>query len=64
LTIDPETGEVSVKAAFNYERQPQLIVTVKAEDTNETPHVAYAQITVNVIDINDEKPELYMVIVH
>jgi len=37
---------------------------VKAEDTNETPHVAYAQITVNVIDINDEKPELYMVIVH
>jgi hypothetical protein len=48
-----------VKADFNYERQNQVIVTVKAQDLK--PHVAYAQITVNVTDINDEKPELHMV---
>jgi hypothetical protein len=48
-----------VKADFNYERQPQVIVTVKAVDTS--THVSYAQITVNVTDINDEKPELHMV---
>lgn len=50
-----------MNAEFNYERQPQMIVTVKAEDTNVPPHTAYAQITVNVQDLNDEKPELYMV---
>jgi hypothetical protein len=61
MTIDSVTGSVTVNADFNYERQPQVIVTVKAEDSNEPPHVDYAQITVNVNDINDEKPELYMV---
>jgi hypothetical protein len=57
--MDPLRGDVTVKADFNYERQPQVIVTVKAEDT--ASHVSYAQITVNVNDINDEKPELHMV---
>jgi hypothetical protein len=61
LSIDPLNGVVTVNADFNYERQPQVIVTVKAEDTNIPPHIAYAQITVNVQDINDEKPELSMV---
>jgi hypothetical protein len=61
LKIDPQNGGVTVNAQFNYERQPQVIVTVKAEDTNVPPHIAYAQITVNVQDLNDEKPELYMV---
>lgn len=50
-----------MNAEFNYERQPQMIVTVKAEDTSVPPHTAYAQISVNVQDLNDEKPELYMV---
>jgi hypothetical protein len=61
LKIDPQNGGVTVNAEFNYERQPQVIVSVKAEDTNEPPHTAYAQITVNIQDLNDEKPELYMV---
>lgn len=60
LKVDPQNGGVTVNAEFNYERQPQVIVTVKAEDTNTPPHIAYAQITVNVQDLNDEKPELYM----
>jgi Rad3-related DNA helicase len=51
-----------VNTEFNYERQPQVIVTVKAEDKNTPPHTDYAQITVNIKDLNDEKPELYMVI--
>jgi hypothetical protein len=50
-----------VNAEFNYERQPQVIVTVRAADSNAPPHIAYAQITVNIQDLNDEKPELYMV---
>ncbi|XP_021930459.1 protocadherin Fat 4-like isoform X2 [Zootermopsis nevadensis] len=60
LAIDNLTGEVSVGGDFNYERQPQVIVTATAEDSNDPPHVAYAQITVDVNDINDEKPELFM----
>ena len=45
---------------FDYERQSEVIVTVKAVD--EYPHTEYAQITLSVEDINDEKPILYMVI--
>ncbi|PNF25389.1 hypothetical protein B7P43_G09776 [Cryptotermes secundus] len=60
LRIDPQNGGVTVNTEFNYERQPQVFVTVKAEDTNAPPHTAYAQITVNIQDLNDERPELYM----
>jgi hypothetical protein len=61
LRIDHQTGDVTVNTEFNYERQPQAIVTVKAEDTGDPAHTAYALITVNIQDLNDEIPELYMV---
>jgi hypothetical protein len=50
-----------VKADLNYERQPQVFATVKAEDTNKPPHFAYAQIRIDIADINDEKPQLMLV---
>jgi hypothetical protein len=50
-----------VNGDLNYGRQPIVYATVRADDTADPPHFDYAQITVNVIDINDERPLLYMV---
>lgn len=51
--------------AFDYERQRELNFQVKAQDTlqtmNEALHDVYAQIHIEVLDVNDETPELYMV---
>jgi hypothetical protein len=50
-----------VNGDLSYSRQPIVYASVKAEDTFTPPHFDYAQITVNVQDINDERPMLNMV---
>lgn len=68
LQIDNETGEITtiVERAFDYERQTEMILQVAATDTFEddygTPrHTTYAQVTVEVLDINDETPYITVV---
>jgi hypothetical protein len=61
LNVDPDTGSVTVNADFNYNRQPQVFATVRADDTAIPPHFDYAQIVINVSDINDMRPVLFMV---
>lgn len=55
----------SVKDAFDYERQTEVIVQVSATDTlvDEfgTRHTTYTQVTIQVIDVNDETPRITVV---
>lgn len=60
LKVDPATGSVTVNADFNYNRQPQVFATVRADDTANPSHFDYAQIMINVSDINDMRPVLFM----
>jgi len=60
LKVDPDTGSVIVNAEFNYNRQPQVFATVRADDTASPAHFDYAQIVINVSDINDMRPVLFM----
>jgi hypothetical protein len=65
LNVDPTTGSVTVNAEIFYGRQQQVFATVRAVDTAEPPHFDFAQIVVNVTDINDMRPLLFMVrVVH
>jgi hypothetical protein len=50
-----------VNAEIFYGRQQQVFATVRAVDTAEPPHFDFAQIVVNVTDINDMRPLLFMV---
>lgn len=56
----------TVDNSFDYERQPVVYVQLRAMDTmqingrNEL-HTAYAQLQINLIDVNDKSPELRMV---
>lgn len=54
-------GLITTKSAkvFDYEKMPVVIVQVLAEDSlPEKPHRATAQLTINVIDVNDETPSI------
>lgn len=56
----------SVDNIFDYDRQKQVIVQIIATDTLTTPevqrlHTAYAQLTINLIDVNNQTPEIRMV---
>lgn len=61
-------GRIStiVNDTFDYERQTQVLIQVSAKDIlqvyDEKIHVVFAQLVIDVIDVNDETPELRMVI--
>jgi hypothetical protein len=61
LNVDPVNGSVTVKADIDYSRQQQIFATVRVDDAATPPHSDFAQIVVNVTDINDKRPVLYMV---
>ncbi|XP_068627415.1 cadherin-AgCad1-like [Battus philenor] len=61
LTIDNRTGDihVSVDDAFDYHRQSELFVQVRADDTLGEPyHTATSQLVIRLKDINNTPPSL------
>lgn len=62
LAIDDQ-GQITTRVndAFDFERQEQVIVQIQAGDTLGEPyHKTFAQLTIDVIDVNDESPEIRM----
>lgn len=65
--IDPLNGEIRtlVNNAFDYERQTEMIVQVSATDTLVDEylnrHSTYTQLTITVLDVNDETPRITVV---
>lgn len=54
--IDNETGEITTTQALDYETQKDYHFVVVAQDGAPDPRLATADVTVNVIDIEDEVP--------
>lgn len=64
LEINETTGEIkiSVDDAFDYNRQNEIVVQIKAEDTLGFPyHSTYVQLFITLIDVNNKPPEIRMV---
>ncbi|XP_077288501.1 cadherin-AgCad1-like [Arctopsyche grandis] len=63
LSINNLTGEIYISEdnAFDYQRQNQIIVQVKAMDTLGEPyHTKYVQLIINLIDVNNKSPQIQM----
>ena len=63
-----DDGQIStaIKDTFDYERQTQVLVQIRATDSlqtepNERLNSAMVQLTINVLDVNDETPYMRMV---
>jgi hypothetical protein len=61
LQIEDLGGDVTTKIdkAFDYEKQNEIYVQIRAVDAG--GHPASTQLTINVIDVNDENPRLVVV---
>lgn len=62
-----DQGVITTKIdnAFDYEKQQVVIIQVQAEDTLGEPfHKTIAQLTVEVIDVNDEPPRILVVSIY
>ncbi|XP_068444563.1 protocadherin alpha-3-like [Clinocottus analis] len=56
--IDPETGIISVKGKIDYEERKAFEIRAEARDKAQPPLSAHSKVLVEVIDVNDNAPEL------
>ncbi|XP_070819434.1 protocadherin alpha-8-like [Chaetodon trifascialis] len=56
--IDPITGAITVKANLDYEEFPAFEIRAEANDKAQPPMSAHCKVLVEVIDVNDNAPEI------
>ncbi|XP_021478770.1 protocadherin alpha-2 isoform X3 [Oncorhynchus mykiss] len=58
FSIDPYTGDVSVKGNVDYEENVGIELRVQASDQGQPPKTTHCKVLVEVVDINDNAPEI------
>ncbi|XP_060693431.1 protocadherin beta-15-like isoform X10 [Hemiscyllium ocellatum] len=56
--LDSRTGEIRVRGNLNYEQNSAFEINVQAMDRGSAPLPVYCHIHVDVIDVNDNSPEV------
>ncbi|KAM8847883.1 protocadherin alpha-5-like [Synchiropus picturatus] len=56
--IDPNTGEIKVKADIDFEESITYEIDIKASDKGPVPLTADKSVIINVVDVNDNAPEI------
>ncbi|XP_041497154.1 protocadherin-11 X-linked isoform X6 [Microtus oregoni] len=56
FSIDPQTGVIQPNISFDREKQESYTFYVKAEDGGRVSRSSTAKVTINVVDVNDNKP--------
>uniref|UniRef100_A0A8C2K7I7 Protocadherin 2 alpha b 10 n=1 Tax=Cyprinus carpio TaxID=7962 RepID=A0A8C2K7I7_CYPCA len=58
FSINSETGEITVKKDVDYEQRNAIELRVQAKDRGYNPKAAHCKVLVEVLDINDNIPEI------
>ncbi|KAM8732222.1 protocadherin alpha-8-like isoform 15-T15 [Acanthopagrus schlegelii] len=58
FTVIPESGEIVVKANLDYEESNAYELRVQATDQGASPRSGYSKVLVEVVDVNDNAPEI------
>uniref|UniRef100_A0A672FPZ6 Cadherin domain-containing protein n=1 Tax=Salarias fasciatus TaxID=181472 RepID=A0A672FPZ6_SALFA len=58
FVLNQETGEITVKAELDYEETSAYEVRVQAMDQGPVPRSAHAKVLIEIIDVNDNAPEI------
>ncbi|XP_042181716.1 protocadherin alpha-3-like [Oncorhynchus tshawytscha] len=56
--IDSKTGTITVKGTVDFEESPAFEIHVQASDRGQPPMAAHCKVLVEVLDLNDNVPEL------
>ncbi|XP_070769951.1 protocadherin alpha-3-like [Enoplosus armatus] len=56
--IDPDTGIISVKGKIDFEERKAFEIRAEARDKGQPPMSAHCKVLVEVIDVNDNAPEI------
>nr|XP_014350998.1 PREDICTED: uncharacterized protein LOC102358535 [Latimeria chalumnae] len=58
FNIKPNTGEILVLEAFDFEESNTYEIHVQAKDKGQVPMIGHCKVLVEIIDINDNYPEV------
>ncbi|XP_071267151.1 protocadherin alpha-2-like isoform X3 [Salvelinus alpinus] len=58
FTVNSETGEITVKGSIDYEINSAFEIRVQAKDKGAPPRSTHCKVLVEVIDVNDNSPEI------
>ncbi|XP_078267835.1 protocadherin gamma-C5-like isoform X7 [Rhinoraja longicauda] len=56
--VDSKTGEIRVKGNLDYEEERKFEINIQALDQGTNPNAGYCRVLVNIIDVNDNAPEM------
>ncbi|XP_047209452.1 protocadherin alpha-2-like isoform X3 [Girardinichthys multiradiatus] len=56
--LESETGKITLKGSLDYEEARAYEIRVQAKDQASSPRSAYAKVLIEVIDLNDNAPEI------
>ncbi|XP_031645850.1 protocadherin alpha-3-like isoform X2 [Oncorhynchus kisutch] len=56
--IDSKTGTITVKGTVDFEESPAFEIHAQASDRGQPPMAAHCKVLVEVVDLNDNAPEL------
>nr|XP_054593295.1 protocadherin alpha-8-like [Nothobranchius furzeri] len=58
FSIDESTGEIKVTGQIDFEESKSYEIDIKASDKGTAPLTSYKSVLINIIDINDNSPEI------
>ncbi|CDQ86955.1 unnamed protein product [Oncorhynchus mykiss] len=58
FSIDSQSGEITVKRKLDHEENAAYEIRVQARDQGSSPRSGYSKVLVEVIDVNDNAPEI------
>nr|XP_057919084.1 protocadherin alpha-4-like [Doryrhamphus excisus] len=58
FSIDPITGEIHVTGLIDYEESKSYEIDIQASDKGQVPLTADKSVVINIIDVNDNAPEI------
>ncbi|XP_052344214.1 protocadherin alpha-2-like isoform X23 [Oncorhynchus keta] len=58
FSINSDTGELTIKGNLDYEKSPSYEIRVQATDQGHSRRSAHGKVLVEVIDVNDNSPEI------
>ncbi|XP_056136488.1 protocadherin alpha-3-like [Lampris incognitus] len=56
--IDPKTGAITIKGKIDFEESPAFEIHAQASDKGNPPMSAHCKVLVEVVDVNDNAPEI------
>ncbi|XP_077583752.1 protocadherin-8 [Stigmatopora nigra] len=56
--LDPHTGDVTLRARVDFERRRSYQLRVKASDSGVDPASSTCEVSIDIVDVNDNAPEI------